>query len=84
MSALFERWRLNTIQAPSGENDGLSAPVPGASSTGIRWRPDPSGCTRKDLVAGLGTLFEDAGRHELKGLPEAWRLYAVTGERAAT
>lgn len=34
--------------------------------------------TVKDLVAGSGLVFEDAGTHELKGLPDAWRLYAVT------
>jgi class 3 adenylate cyclase len=31
--------------------------------------------TVKDLTAGSGLVFEDAGVHELKGVPEAWRLY---------
>jgi class 3 adenylate cyclase len=31
-----------------------------------------------DLVAGSGTTFEDRGEHELKGMPAAWRLFAVT------
>jgi hypothetical protein len=31
----------------------------------------------KDLVAGSGLVFEDQGEHELKGVPERWRLYAV-------
>ncbi len=31
--------------------------------------------TVKDLVAGSGLLFEDAGEHDLKGIPEARRLY---------
>jgi class 3 adenylate cyclase len=35
--------------------------------------------TVKDLVAGSGLAFEDAGEHELKGVPDRWRLYAVTG-----
>jgi class 3 adenylate cyclase len=30
-----------------------------------------------DLVAGSGIRFEDRGEHELKGLPGAWRLFAV-------
>ena len=30
------------------------------------------------LVAGSGFQFEDRGEHELKGVPGAWRLYAVT------
>lgn len=34
--------------------------------------------TVRDLVAGSGLAFEDAGEHELKGIPERWRLYAVT------
>jgi pimeloyl-ACP methyl ester carboxylesterase len=33
--------------------------------------------TVKDLVAGSGIEFDDRGVHELKGVPGAWRLYAV-------
>jgi class 3 adenylate cyclase len=33
--------------------------------------------TVKDLVAGSGIEFEDRGEHELKGISEAWRLFAV-------
>jgi class 3 adenylate cyclase/pimeloyl-ACP methyl ester carboxylesterase len=33
--------------------------------------------TVKDLVAGSGITFEDRGEHELKGVPDRWRLYAV-------
>jgi class 3 adenylate cyclase len=35
--------------------------------------------TVKDLVAGSGLVFEDAGEHELKGVPDTWRLYRVVG-----
>jgi class 3 adenylate cyclase len=35
--------------------------------------------TVKDLVAGSELSFEDAGEHELKGVPDRWRLYRVTG-----
>lgn len=38
--------------------------------------------TVKDLVAGSGLSFEDAGEHELKGVPDRWRLYRVTNEVA--
>jgi len=31
----------------------------------------------KDLVAGSGLVFEDAGEHELKGVPERWHLHRV-------
>ena len=33
--------------------------------------------TVRDLVVGSGLAFEDAGEHELKGVPERWRLYRV-------
>jgi pimeloyl-ACP methyl ester carboxylesterase len=36
--------------------------------------------TVKDLVIGSGIVFEDRGAHELKGVPDAWRLYAAVGE----
>lgn len=35
--------------------------------------------TVKDLVAGSGLAFEDAGEHELKGVPDRWHLYRVEG-----
>ncbi|MDP9300825.1 MAG: adenylate/guanylate cyclase domain-containing protein [Actinomycetota bacterium] len=37
--------------------------------------------TVKDLTAGSGIFFEDAGEHELKGVPDRWHLYRVAGER---
>jgi class 3 adenylate cyclase len=33
--------------------------------------------TVKDLVVGSGILFEDRGEQQLKGVPGAWRLWAV-------
>jgi class 3 adenylate cyclase len=35
--------------------------------------------TVKDLVAGSGLEFTGRGRHRLKGVPDKWRLFAVTG-----
>jgi class 3 adenylate cyclase len=35
--------------------------------------------TVKDLVAGSGLSFRDAGEHTLKGVPERWRLYEAVG-----
>ena len=32
-----------------------------------------------DLVAGSGIEFDDRGKHELKGVPGTWRLFAVVG-----
>ena len=36
--------------------------------------------TVRDLVVGSGIIFDDRGRHCLKGLPDEWRVLAV--ERA--
>ncbi len=33
--------------------------------------------TVRDLTAGSGLTFEDAGERELKGVPDRWRLYRV-------
>lgn len=33
--------------------------------------------TVKDLVTGSGLTFQDGGEHELKGVPDRWRLYRV-------
>jgi len=33
--------------------------------------------TMVDLVVGSGLRFRDRGEHELKGVPGAWRLFAV-------
>ena len=35
--------------------------------------------TVKDLVAGSGLRFEDRGERELKGVPDLWRLFALSG-----
>jgi class 3 adenylate cyclase len=33
--------------------------------------------TVRDLVAGSGLRFEDRGEHALKGIPDAWHLFAL-------
>jgi len=38
--------------------------------------------TVKDLVIGSGIDFADRGEHELKGVPGAWRLFAVRADSA--
>ena len=35
--------------------------------------------TVRDLVVGSGLAFQDAGEHELKGVPGSWRLFRVAG-----
>ena len=33
--------------------------------------------TVRDLVAGSGLALADRGEHDLKGVPGAWRVFAV-------
>jgi hypothetical protein len=33
--------------------------------------------TVKDLVVGSGFQFNDRGKHNLKGVPDEWRLFTV-------
>lgn len=39
--------------------------------------------TVKDLVVGSGLVFDDAGVHELKGVPDRWRLFRTLGPATA-
>jgi len=39
--------------------------------------------TVKDPVVGSGLRFEDAGEHQLRGVPDRWHLYKWTNERVA-
>ena len=38
--------------------------------------------TVKELVAGSGLAFADAGEHELKGVPDRWHIYRAQGSGA--
>lgn len=40
--------------------------------------------TVKDLVAGSGFTFHDAGLHELKGIPDRWHLYRALGQDSSS
>ena len=53
----------------------IGARVGAMAGTGEIW---VSG-TVKDLVVGSGFSFEEAGEHELKGVPGTWRLFRVEG-----
>jgi pimeloyl-ACP methyl ester carboxylesterase len=62
--------------------DGKCAGITVSVGARITATADPSEVlvsqTVKDLVAGSGIAFEDRGVHELKGIPDPWRLFAVT------
>src|SRR5262245_9628173 len=72
------------VEAIAGKVGGLAVII--ASRVGALAGPSEVlvSQTVKDLVAGSGLAFDDAGEHELKGIPERWRLYRVSepGHRA--
>lgn len=39
--------------------------------------------TVRDLTVGSGIAYEDRGEHELKGVPDRWRLFTVVGPGAS-
>jgi class 3 adenylate cyclase len=84
-----ERVRALGIEVRAGVHTGECELVDGkcvgiSVSTGARIAALAGGSevlvsqTVKDLVAGSGFTFTDAGEHELKGVPERYRVYAVT------
>jgi class 3 adenylate cyclase len=62
-------------QVINGKVGGMAVNI-GARVAGVA---DPSevlvSSTVRDLTAGSGLRFEDAGEHALKGIPDPWRLY---------
>jgi class 3 adenylate cyclase len=66
------------VAISGAEADGIAVNI-GARVAGLA---EPStvlaSSTVKDLVAGSGLSFDDAGEHELKGVSGRWRLYRVT------
>jgi class 3 adenylate cyclase len=84
-----ERVRELGIEVRAGVHTGECELVDGkcagiSVSTGARIAALAAGSqvlvsqTVKDLVAGSGFTFTDAGEHELKGVPERYRVYAVS------
>ena len=61
-----------------GDNVGGIAVHTGAR---IMAKADPGGVlvsgTVKDLVSGSGINFQDHGVHQLKGIPDEWRLFSA-------
>jgi class 3 adenylate cyclase/pimeloyl-ACP methyl ester carboxylesterase len=53
----------------------IAARVAARAGSGEIW----ASSTVKDLTVGSGLAFEDRGEHELKGVPDRWRLYRVAG-----
>ena len=73
------RTGAHTGEITFGDNDlagigvHVAARVAALAGTSEVW----ASSTVKDLTAGSGLSFEDAGEHELKGVPDRWHLYRV-------
>jgi class 3 adenylate cyclase len=67
------------VQTIDGKASGLAVNV-GARVGGLAGPSEVLvSSTVKDLTAGSGLRFEDRGQHELKGVPDRWRLYRLVG-----
>ena len=66
------------VELTGGEVQGLAVHI-GARVAALAGASEVwTSSTVKDLTAGSGLTFEDAGEHELKGVPDRWHLYRVT------
>jgi class 3 adenylate cyclase len=65
------------LETVSGKVGGIAVNI--GARIGALARPSEVlvSATVRDLVSGSGLVFEDAGEHQLKGLPDPWRLYRV-------
>jgi class 3 adenylate cyclase/pimeloyl-ACP methyl ester carboxylesterase len=70
---------LHTGEIEHGGNDLAGIAVHIGARVGSMAKPGEVwvSSTVKDLTAGSGLAFEDRGEHELKGVPDRWRLYRV-------
>ena len=63
------------VETIDGKAGGLAVVI-GARIGGLAEASEVLGSqTVRDLTAGSGIAFEDAGEHELKGVPDRWRVY---------
>jgi pimeloyl-ACP methyl ester carboxylesterase len=63
-----------TADGPSGISVHIGARVASLAGANEVW----ASSTVRDLTAGSDLVFEDVGEHELKGVPDRWRLYRVS------
>jgi class 3 adenylate cyclase len=63
------------VEIINGKAGGLTVNIGARVAARAEPRELLASSTVKDLTAGSGLVFEDAGLHELKGIPEPWRLY---------
>jgi class 3 adenylate cyclase len=63
------------IQISGADIAGLAVHVGARIAAAARADEVLVSSTVRDLTAGSGIQFEDTGEHELKGVPDRWRLY---------
>ncbi len=64
---------------PAGIGVDVAAKVAAMGGSSEVW----ASSTVKDLTAGSGLTFEDAGEHELTGVSDRWHLYKVLNDQAS-
>ena len=66
-------------QTPDGGIRGLAVHI--GARIGALAKPGEVLASRtvKDLVVGSGLVFEDRGAATLRGVPDEWQLYTVSG-----
>ena len=65
------------VETVAGKAGGLAVVIGSRISSFAEPSQVLASQTVKDLTAGSGIVYEDAGEHELKGVPDRWRLYQV-------
>lgn len=65
------------IETINGKAGGIAVNIGARVAASAAPRELLVSSTVKDLTAGSGLTFEDAGEHVLKGIPEPWHLFRV-------
>jgi class 3 adenylate cyclase len=65
------------VETIDGKAGGLAVNIGARVAASAAPRELLVSSTVKDLTAGSGLEFEDAGQRELKGIPDAWHLFRV-------
>ncbi|MDQ3659584.1 MAG: adenylate/guanylate cyclase domain-containing protein [Actinomycetota bacterium] len=65
------------VETIDGKAGGLAVNIGARVAASAARRELLVSSTVKDLTAGSGLEFEDAGQRELKGIPDAWHLFRV-------
>jgi class 3 adenylate cyclase len=67
------------VETIDGKVGGIAVAIGARVGSAARPIEVLASSTMKDLTAGSGLHFEEAGEHELKGVPDRWHLYRVVG-----